>query len=177
MHRISGGLLLTAVFVCSSGLGGTVFTGQIQAQLQLPTTVQLPVFRNFFYSGAVKVPDGGTISLGGVTRSAEGAAAGGVPGLSNLPVAGRGFGNRGIGREQEAGNLTTTAQILIQEELEAQHLARAGLVPAAEAENADVLRKAAFLSKHTGRNVDWQPPPQPDRRRDSWNTGRHPDRR
>jgi hypothetical protein len=37
---------------------------------QLPSVVQLPSFQTFSYSGSVLVPDGGTTSLGGVSRSA-----------------------------------------------------------------------------------------------------------
>ncbi len=153
------GMITAAAFAFFSGI---VASSQAEAQVQLPTTVQLPVFRNFFYQGAVKVPDGGTTKLGGVTRSAEGATSRGVPGLSNIPALGRGFNNRGIGREQEAGNITATAKIIIAEELEAEHLAKAGLVPGQQAENADVLRKAAFLTKHVGRNANFNKSGQSD---------------
>ena len=133
-------------FLVSSSLA---VTATVEGQ-----TVLLPSFRNFTYRGAVKVPDGGMIKLGGVTRSAEGATARAVPGLGNLPGIGRGFGNRGIGRDQESGSLNATAKIIIAEELEAQHLAKAGYFPGQRADNADVLQKAAFLSKHIGRNID-----------------------
>ncbi len=114
-------------------------------------TVFLPTVRGFSFSGSASVPDGGTIQLGGVNTSSEQANSAGVPGLSNIPGFGRGFNNRGIGREQTSGKLTAKVQILDMKELEAEHLAKAGYVPGAEASNAEVLRKAAFLSKHVGR--------------------------
>ncbi len=173
MHRI----------ICRSLLGHKVIAGwaivlawtllsaaDLQAQGQLPSTVQLPVFRNFFYQGAIKVPDGGSMHMGGVTRSAEGSVSRGVPGLSNIPGLGRGFNNRGIGREQEAGNLTATAKILIQQELEAEHLAKAGMLPGQRGQNDDVLRKAAFLTEHMGRNPDFTDAP--SKSRDSWGNRR-----
>ena len=41
------------------------------ASAQLPTTVQLPTFNSFSYSGSVLVPDSGGAYLGGVRRSAS----------------------------------------------------------------------------------------------------------
>ena len=156
--------------LCTVLLWGCVSCGPVLAQGQLPSTVQLPVFRNFIYQGAVKVPDGGTMSMGGVNRSAEGSISRGVPGVSGLPGLGRGFNNRGIGREQDAGNLSVTAKILIQEELEAEHLARAGIVPGQAAVNDAVLRKAAFLTEHIGRNPNFQKSPPANG--DSWGNRR-----
>ena len=40
------------------------------ASAQLPTTVQLPTFNSFSYSGSVLVPDSGATSLGSIRRSA-----------------------------------------------------------------------------------------------------------
>ena len=117
-------------------------------------TVFIPSFRNFTYRGAVRVPDGGTTLLGGVTSSSEQANSSGVPGLGGIPGVGRAFRNRGIGRQQQAGNLSTKVQIIDMKEMEEDHLARAGYLPGqphGQGENADVARKAAFLSKHVGR--------------------------
>ena len=130
------------------GIGLALCTGQIHAQ-----TVLLPSFSNFTYRGAVRVPDGGTMSLGGVNNHAESSIRRGVPGLSGVPGLGRGFGNRGIGRETDSSGLTVTPQILIMEELEQQALAAAnGTAPGGfQAVNEDVRRKAEFLTKHMGR--------------------------
>lgn len=143
--------------ICKAGLA--VATIVFAAVLAIPEhvegqTVFIPTFRNFTYRGSVSVPDGGTIQLGGVNTTSESASSAGVPGLSNIPGLGRAFKNRGIGREQQAGSLTAKAEILIMDELEAQHLADAGHLPGQQAANADVLRKAAFLTEHVGRRSD-----------------------
>ncbi len=126
-----------------------LFAGELAAQV-----VQLPTFSTFTYRGSVMVPDGGTLSVGGVTRSAEGSTARGVPGLSGIPGLNRGFTNRGIGRETGSSGLTIRPQVLIMSELEQDHLAAAGYdpddLPAAGSNNA-VLAKAAFLTRHVGR--------------------------
>ncbi len=45
-------------------------TGLHEVAGQVPSVVQLPSFQTFSYSGSVLVPDRGTTSLGGVSRSA-----------------------------------------------------------------------------------------------------------
>ncbi len=126
------------------------FTSEMTGQV-----VQLPTFSNFSYRGAVSVPDGGTMVVGGVSRSAEGATTRGVPGLSGVPGVNRLFKNRGIGRETSNSQLTIKPQILIMSELEEDHLAAAGYDPndpdAAAGLNNAILAKAAFLTKHMGR--------------------------
>ncbi|MDG2012995.1 MAG: hypothetical protein P8J33_05790 [Pirellulaceae bacterium] len=138
--------LLGVVFAISCALPQTA-----EAQLQLPSTVRLPVFKSFYYQGSVKVPDGGTLSLGGSTRSSTGAIRRGVPGLGQLPVAGRGLNNRGLGGGQQAENASVKADILMLDELEAEHLAKAGY-GFGESSPDDILKQAAFLTKHIGRN-------------------------
>jgi len=124
-------------------------------QVQGQSTIFIPTFRNFTYRGSVSVPDGGTIQMGSVGSSNEAANSSGVPLLSGIPGVGRGFRNRGIGREQQAGNLTTKATIIDMKELEADHLAKAGYgpndTPRQNSANADVLRKARFLTENIGR--------------------------
>jgi len=161
--------LFSSLVIAAVAISASILTPvETEAQVQLPTTVQLPVFRNFFYNGAVKVPDGGITKLGGVTSSAEGATSRGVPGLSNIPGVGRGFKNRGIGRDQRAGNMHVKADIIIAEELEAEHLAKAGYLPRQENSNDAIMRKAMFLSKHVGKNPNFRKQDPPSENRDSW---------
>lgn len=56
-----------------------LIAGFVEAQV-----VQLPSIRQFSYSGGVVVPDGGTVNLGGVSRSASGYARAGGPLQRNL---------------------------------------------------------------------------------------------
>ncbi len=118
-------------------------------------TVFLPSFQNFSYRGSVSVPDGGRIRLGGVNSSREQAQSAGVPGLGNVPGLGRAFGNRSISRGTEASNLSATAKVLVMSELEAQHLANAGLALGQRqtGANAEIQRKAAFITRHIGRSA------------------------
>ncbi|MGI9515639.1 MAG: hypothetical protein ACR2NP_01220 [Pirellulaceae bacterium] len=149
------------------GIAIALCAGQISAQ-----TVLLPSFSNFTYRGAVSVPDGGTMSLGGIKRSSESSVSRGVPGLSGIPGLGRGFGNRGIGRETGSSGLNVKPQILIMEELEQQALAQAnGIAPPAgfQAVNEAVLRKAAFLTEHMGRRAV---EPDPGQQSPEWRTRR-----
>jgi hypothetical protein len=137
---------------CSAVLGMTlaiIVFSPLSAQ-----TVQLPTFGVFTYSGAVMVPDGGSIRAGGIGRYAEGSVSNGVPGLGNIPGLGRGFRNQAMGRESGSSGLSIRPTILIMSELEEDHLARAGYGPDGQrAGSADaVLARAIFLSKHVGRN-------------------------
>ena len=72
------------------------------ATAQFPTTVQLPSVRVFSYTGSVLVPDGGTASLGGVSRSSSFSRS-------------RGFGpfrNRSAGYAASTSQLTASATII-----------------------------------------------------------------
>jgi type II secretory pathway component GspD/PulD (secretin) len=118
-------------------------------------TVQLPVTSFFTVNTVVSVPDGGTMSLGGMSRSAAGATSRGVPGLSNLPGIGRGFKNRGIGSEQSTGNVSVRVQVLVMAELEQEVMAEARRL-AQEREATDpngtyaTQRKADEISRKMG---------------------------
>lgn len=122
-------------------------------------TVQLPTFSFFNYRGAVMVPDGGSIMAGGVRSSSEGRTSRGVPLLGGIPGANRPFRNEGIGRETGGSSMTIKPTILIMSELEEDHLAAAGYdregnrLGGADA----VLAKAAFLTRHMGRNAQADP--------------------
>jgi hypothetical protein len=136
----------------------TFFAVPVSAQ-----TIQLPVFSNFSYSGAVRVPDGGGIWAGGIKSHSEGSTSRGVPLVGGIPGVNRGFQNRGIGRETGSSGISFHPQVLIMSELEEDHLARAGYGPDGRRAGANdaVAAKAAFLTRHMGRSglgsmSDWQ---------------------
>ena len=99
-----------------------LFATQHQSQAQVIIT--LPTISTFQIDTTVMVPDGGRMLLGGVNRGSGGSISRGVPGLRNIPFAGRGFGNRGIGREMNAGNISVGTQIISLREIEAQVMSR-----------------------------------------------------
>lgn len=114
-------------------------------------TVQLPVVRFFNVQTAVKVPDGGTMSLGGVTRHSEGSRSSGIPGLPFRP-----FRNRGIGYDSGASQVLIKPRLIISSELEADVLAEADRREAVRAKSdpngsKEVQRKADFISRNIGR--------------------------
>ncbi len=135
--------------VLLSGLILAALPGSILAQ-----TVQLPVFSNFSWSGAVSVPDGGGIQVGGIKTLSEGSTSRGAPLLGGIPGINRGFQNRGIGRETGSSGISIHPQVLVMSELEEDHLARAGYGPDGQRNGANdaVAAKAAFLTKHMGKN-------------------------
>ena len=135
---------------------------------QLGVTVQLPVLRNFSVQTAVMVPDGGTMSLGGVTRSASGRRSSGVPGVAG-PLS-RPFRNSATGRSTGVARATVTTRILSARELEEQITGARSDQPESYrklANNADGKPKgdvivevdpeinqwANYLTQHVGRRV------------------------
>ncbi len=82
------------------------------------TTVQQPVISSFTIMTSVKVPDGGTVLLGGIKRLSEGRNEGGVPILSKIPYLKRLFTNSAIGRETTSLMMMVTPRIIIQQEEE-----------------------------------------------------------
>ena len=111
----------------------------VQGQ-QLGLTVQLPTVRNFSVQTAVSVPDGGTVSLGGISRSAEGRVSNGIPGFSGRP-----FRNDAIGRSTNSGRATVKTRVIVQSELEEDLLA--------EAERGSLTRQAKdYLNGKTAQN-------------------------
>ena len=146
--RKSSGILSFSTLICLAIWLGPAATPSAEGQ-----TVLLPTFRTFTINGSVRVPDGGSMFLGGVKSHAEGSVSRGLPILGNVPGAGRLFKNRAIGRESGASNSRVHAQIIIMEELEQEVLAEAARRQAARGGvNADVQRKAQFLSKHMGKS-------------------------
>ena len=119
-------------------------------------TVQLPSVSVFDVRTVVSVPDGGTVYLGGVSRTGYGSISRGVPLLSNIPGAGRLFKNRAIGRETSNSGMSISAKILSLQEMEEDLMAayRAGEKERrARDRNGPIAiqRKADFLSRHIGR--------------------------
>lgn len=82
------------------------------------TTVQQPIISMFSVFTTVKVPDGGTVVLGGIKRLSEGRNEGGVPILSKIPYLKRLFTNSAIGRETTSMIMMVTPRIIIQDEEE-----------------------------------------------------------
>ncbi len=81
-------------------------------------TIQLPVLATTSVNTVVSVPDGGTVLLGGIKRSAESRSEAGVPLLSSLPYINRLFTNVGLGRDTSNLMMMVTPRIIIQEEEE-----------------------------------------------------------
>ena len=115
-------------------------------------SVQLPVVSVFNVRTTVMVPDGGTMSLGGVSRSASGRRTSGVPGFGG-PL----FQNRGIGYSAGASRATVKATIISNREISEDLLAegnRRALVRERFDPNGPVAvqAKADFISRNIGRS-------------------------
>ncbi|MCH2183194.1 MAG: hypothetical protein MK108_14435 [Mariniblastus sp.] len=120
-------------------------------------TLQLPTVSIFDLQTVVQVPDGGTMHLGGVQRSAYGQVDRSAGMLGGVPFAGRLFRNRAIGRSNSASNASLGVQILSLKEME-QDVLR-------EAERQAILRRrtdpngpvqtqqqADFITRNIGRS-------------------------
>ena len=119
-----------------------------------PITVQLPTLRVFSVNTTVMVPDGGTMSLGGIGRSAMGSVSRGVPGLGSIPGLGRGFRNRAIGTDTGASNASVSANIISMKEMEKEVLDAAEQSRARNSHlgpSESVRRKANFITNNVGR--------------------------
>jgi len=77
-----------------------------QGRAQQPTTVQLPTFSTFSSSSTVVVPDGGSVTMGSISRAASGRSEFGVPMLPFRP-----FRNTAIGSERSVSSLRVSATI------------------------------------------------------------------
>ncbi len=87
-----------------------IFDSTVTAQQQT-LTVQQPVVSQFNVRNSVSVPDGGSIGLGGISRSSTGVLSRGVPGFA------RPFGNRGIGRSTSRSHASVSAWVLSNKEI------------------------------------------------------------
>lgn len=119
--------------------------------------VQLPTIHVTGVSTTVMVPDGGTMLIGGGTNYSSGSISRGVPGLSNIPGLGRGFGNRAFGSSVNTGVFSVSAQIHDLREMDEALLAEAaahreGGAATTRLSAADA--KADFISRHVERRVD-----------------------
>lgn len=109
---------IATVFGISLALGVAPLEAQQFPTPQTGVSVQLPSLRTFSVQTAVMVPDGGTMSLGGVSRSAEGRSSAGIPGLRGRP-----FRNSAIGRSTSSSRAIVKTRIISQRELEEDLLA------------------------------------------------------
>lgn len=126
------------------------------AQQPIATTIQLPSVRVFQINTAVSVPDGGSMLLGGVSRSGYGSSSFGVPLLGNVPLAGRPFRNQASGSYFSSGMARAHVTILSNAEMEADVLAEANrreLLRTTIDPNGmpAVQRRADFISRNIGR--------------------------
>ena len=94
--------------------------------------------------------------LGGNSGYAAGRTSRGVPLLSGVPYLNRPFRNQGIGRDSFSRNATTSAQIIIMEELEKDVMAEARARQSARRAHDPngsraIQKKADFISRNIGR--------------------------
>jgi len=113
--------------------------------------VQLPVVSFFNVRTAVSVPDGGTLSLGGVSRYSESSVSRGIPGLRG-PV----FQSRATGYSAQSSRASVRATILSTREMDeilAIEGARRALINQRSDPNGsfEVQRKADFITRNIGR--------------------------
>jgi type II secretory pathway component GspD/PulD (secretin) len=135
------------LLACLVLLGSDIATRCASAQV-----VMLPTYRTFSVGGSVLVPDRGMAHLGGISSMREGRISRGVPGLGQLPMIGRLFGNRAIGREVGNAGVHVAAEIIDLNELDQQVLAQAAaLDPDITARDLQVARKAAYLNRNIAR--------------------------
>ena len=113
--------------------------------------VQLPVVSVFNVRTVVSVPDGGTMSLGGISNHSSGRSSRGVPGLRG-PL----FQNRGIGYSAGSSRATIKATIISNREID-EALMAAGNRRFATRRTHDpngapaIQAKADFISRNIGR--------------------------
>lgn len=118
--------------------------------------IQLPTVRVFNIRTVVSVPDGGTLSLGGIGRSSSGSIGRGVPGLGSVPLAGRPFRNQAIGSNSTATRSSVSAKVIVMSEYEQAVLAEAERRRQRAARSdpngsTATQQKADFMSRHIGR--------------------------
>ncbi len=146
-------LMSIAFLSCSTANAQNPASGQNPFRPSFNQTVQLPVVRFFNVRTVVSVPDGGTMSLGGVTRHASGSRSSGIPGFRGRP-----FTNRGSGYQQGADRLVLTPKIIINSELEQDVLAEAAARERFRQQFANpngppaVQTKADFITRNIGRS-------------------------
>ncbi len=126
------------------------------ATSQAQITMQLPTVGVFNVRTVVMAPDGGSIHLGGVNRSAYGRTSRGVPLLGQVPGAGRLFRNSGTGRFQSAANSQARVRILSLSEMEREVMEEAARQQTLSDHHnpngsPDTQEKADFITRNIGR--------------------------
>jgi general secretion pathway protein D len=89
----------------------------------LQYTMTLPQTERSRVKTRVSVPDGGTLLLGGLKRSAAAEKEVGVPILSKIPIIGRVFTNRSKIADQKILLILVKPTIILQEEADAEAIA------------------------------------------------------
>ncbi|MGY8746974.1 MAG: hypothetical protein ACKVHR_02805 [Pirellulales bacterium] len=137
--------ILIPLVLASSGFSQT-FGGR-----NVYRPVQFPVVSFFNVRTAVSVPDGGTMSLGGISRYSESRVSRGIPGL-----AGPMFQNRATAYSFQGSQASVKATIISAREID-EVLAIEGNRRAVIRELSDpngsfeVQRKADFITRNIGR--------------------------
>ncbi len=125
--------------------------GIAAAQRPVGIPVQLPTVTVFNVNTVVSVPDGGTLSLGGVTRQSARSSTSGFPGLAG-PLS-RPFSNRSFGVSNSASQASIKVRILSSREMSEDVLAAARASRPANYEAIQAQkRKADFLTRNIGRS-------------------------
>jgi len=139
---------LKSWIVSAIAVGLGLASSTIAIAQQPGISVQLPTVNRFSIDTVVMVPDGGTMSLGGVSRSSEGSISSGIPGVSGRP-----FSNRSSGISTSSSRASVTVQILSSREMSEDVLAAARASRPANYEEIQAReRKADFLTRNIGRN-------------------------
>ena len=120
-------------------------------------TLQLPTISIFDLQTVVQVPDGGTMHLGGVQRSAYGQVDRSGAMLGGVPLAGRLFRNRAIGRSTSASNASVGVQIISLKEREQEVLREAERRAALRQQTdpngtVETQQQADFITRNIGRS-------------------------
>ncbi len=127
----------------------------VACQISFGQAVQLPSFQFSTVGTTVSVPDGGSALLGGVKRNSMGRTERGVPILGRLPGIGRGFNNRGIGRDSSVGMTSVTTTIIDLREMDEQILGEAAAARLGSTTGPSLPAldpRAAFLTRNVARN-------------------------
>lgn len=103
------------------GSTGTV-QGTINGEVQ-SATYELPTYETTVVRTRVRVPDRGTVLLGGQTLTGEKEIESGVPMLSKLPIVGRLFRNRSEVKDKQVLLILVKPTILLKEETEQDAIA------------------------------------------------------
>jgi type II secretory pathway component GspD/PulD (secretin) len=97
--------------------------GTTQQTMVVPYKFRLPQTERSRVKTRVSVPDGGTLLLGGLKRSAAAEKEVGVPVLSKIPIIGRAFTNRSKIADQKVLLILVKPTIILQEEADAEAIA------------------------------------------------------